>query len=958
MINIIKGTFTALGLFFLTTVYAQNGTIRGKVIDNATGEELIGVSVLVKGTTTGSVTDFEGVFQISVSPGTYELQVSYVSFETMTISDVLVESNKVTVFENIRLREAVSELEEIVVSAKVIKDSESALLTVKRKSPNVLDGISAQNFKKIGDGDAASAVKRVTGVSVQDGKYVFVRGLGDRYTKSILNGMDIPGLDPDRNSLQMDIFPTNVIDNLIVLKSFTSDLGADFTGGVINIETKDFPEERISKVGISAGYNPSMHFNSNYIKYDGGSTDFLGFDDGTRDIPTNGFSNIPFRTNALTNPGDAATFSQILNNFNPKLSAMRANSLMDYGVSLSLGNQKPKGRFTLGYNLALSYKNSTEFFQDTEFNRFGKGDTPDVIELQQFESQVGDYGVNNVLVAGLGGFAVKTSKSKFKLSALHLQNGESKAGIFKFVNTDQGANFDALQHNLEYSERTMTNLLLNGTHSLGAGRSWEVDWKVSPTQSKIVDPDIRFTRFRTDGGTFRVSTESGLPERIWRFLDEQNLAAKVDATKQYKIKGTPAKLGFGTGYVYKQRDYNIENFQILPGNTVFTGNPDELFFPQNLWSSQNMGGVSYDPQFIPTNPNKYDANITNTSFYVSNEFNAFKNLKMIVGVRAENYEQRYTGENQNGDKFDNVVVLDALDFFPSANLIYSLSENQNLRFSYAKTIARPSFKEASFATILDPLSGRTFIGGFFNDINVATGEEIWDGKLKATDIHNFDLRYEIFQPGAQTISVSAFYKTFNNPIEIVQYVQAANNFQPRNVGDGQVIGAEVEFRQSLGALGRIFENLSVTTNVTITESRIDMSATEFLSRQQNARDGERIKNTRDMAGQAPYIINAGLMYDGLTNGFEAGLFYNVQGKTLQYVGISNRPDVYSVPFNSLNFNANKSFGQDGKLQLGININNILGDFKEQEFKSFGAQDQYFSRLRPGTTIGVSLGYKL
>ena len=137
-----------------------------------------------------------------------------------------------------------------------------------------------------------------------------------------------------------------------------------------------------------------------------------------------------------------------------------------------------------------------------------------------------------------------------------------------------------------------------------------------------------------------------------------------------------------------------------------------------------------------------------------------------------------------------------------------------------------------------------------------------------------------------------------------------------------------------------------------------MSATEFLSRQQNARDGERIKNTRDMAGQAPYIVNAGFMYDGLNNGLQAGLFYNVQGRTLQYVGISNRPDVYSVPFHSLNFNANKSFGQDDKLQLGINISNILGDFKEQQFKSFGAQDQFFSRLNPGTTIGVSLGYKL
>lgn len=936
--------------------FAQNGTIRGKVTDDATGEELIGVNAIIKGTTNGSVTDLEGEFQIAVPPGTYDLQVSYISFETITITGVSVVANKVTLFENIRLKEAVAQLEEVIVTAKVIKDSESALLTIKRKSANVLDGISAQNFKRIGDGDAASAIKRVTGVSVQDGKYVFVRGLGDRYTKSVLNGMDIPGLDSDRNSLQMDIFPTNVIDNLIVLKSFTADLGADFTGGVINIETKDFPEESINKISISAGYNPNMHFNKNYLSYGGGGTDFLGFDDGTRAVPTAGYEKIPFRVDALTNPNDAQNFSEILAKFNPNLTAMRSSSLMDYGMSLSLGNQKPKGRVTLGYNLALSYKNSTEYYEGAVFNRFGKGNTPNVAELQQFESQIGDYGVNNVLMAGLGGIAIKTSKSKYKLSFIRLQNGESKAGIFNFVNTDQGANFNALQHNLEYSERTMTNILLGGIHTFKPA-GWEIDWKVSPTQSKISDPDIRFTRFRTDGGTFRVSTESGLPERIWRTLNEQNLASRMDFSKSFTLNERPAKLMFGTGYTYKQRDYNIENFQILPGNSTFSGDPSELFLPENLWSTQNPRGVSYDPQFIPNNPNQYDANIRNMALYVSNELQALRNLKMVVGVRAEKYVQRYSGVNQGGDVFENTEVLSALDFFPSVNLIYSISDNQNLRLSFSKTIARPSFKEASFATILDPLSGRTFIGSFFNDINVATGEVIWDGNLKQTDINNFDLRYEIFQPDGQTIALSGFYKTFKNPIEIVQYVQAANNFQPRNVGNGRVIGAELEFRQNLGEIGRTFHNFSINTNITVTQSQIEMSTTEFLSRQQNARDGEKIKSSRDMAGQAPYIVNTGFLYENLAHGFNAGLYYNVQGETLQFVGISNRPDVYSVPFHSLNFNANKSFGEENKIQLGLNVSNLLGDYKEQTFQSFGAKDQLFTKLKSGTSVSFSFGYK-
>ena len=257
----MKLLFSLIGLLVSSIVFAQTGTIRGTVIDDATGEGLFGVTAVVKGTTLGTVSDFEGNFELKLEPGTYDLKISFISYETMTISGVNVVTDEVVVFGTLRLKESAQELEEVIVTAEVIRQSESALLTVKRKSANVLDGISAQSFRKIGDANAAAAIKRVSGVSIQEGKYVYVRGLGDRYTKSNLNGLDIPGLDPDRNTLQMDIFPTNLIDNIIVVKSFTADLPADFTGGVVNIETKDFPEERTLNVSGSLGYNPSMHFN-------------------------------------------------------------------------------------------------------------------------------------------------------------------------------------------------------------------------------------------------------------------------------------------------------------------------------------------------------------------------------------------------------------------------------------------------------------------------------------------------------------------------------------------------------------------------------------------------------------------------------------------------------------------------------------------------------------------------
>src|SRR5690606_19987543 len=206
--------------------------------------------------------------------------------------------------------------------------------------------------------------------------------------------------------------------------------------------------------------------------------------------------------------------------------------------------------------------------------------------------------------------------------------------------------------------------------------------------------------------------------------------------------------------------------------------------------------------------------------------------------------------------------------------------------------------------------------------------------------------WELFQKGGQTIAVSGFYKTFDKPIEIVQYVQAPNNFQARNVGDGEVMGIELELRQGLGKLWKGLGNFAVNGNFTVTESQIDMTLTELKSREKNERNGEIVGNSRDMTGQAPYIINVGLSYLGPKAGLEAGLYYNLQGESLQFVGIADKPDVYTVPFHSLNFNANQSFGEQDKMKLGLGISNILRDKRESVFQSFGANPQLFESLDP------------
>ncbi len=956
-------TFVLIILFPALAV-AQNGFIRGVVFDEKTGESLPGVTIFIEGSTTGTLTDFDGKFNLSVAPGTYKLRVSYISYETVIVDNLFVKASEVVLLDNMRLKEARVELSEVIVTAEAIRNSETAMLTMKQKSANLIDGISAAGFRKVGDSDAASSIKRVPGISVEGGKYVFVRGLGDRYSKTILNGMDVPGLDPDRNALQMDVFPTNIIDNIVVHKSFSPELPADFTGGVIDITTKDFPEMKTLSVSLGFAYNPEMHFNSDFLTYEGGKTDFLGFDDGSRAIPAE--DNIPFFSEVVTNPSGpkGMRFQEIMRNFNPIMAARRDRSLMDYSGGVSAGNQIPLKNLTLGYNFSFSYKVNTEYYRGVEYGNYGMVADAEVYELERREYTHGEYGSNSVLLGGLAGFALKTQRSKYSLNFLHLQNGESKAAIFDYSGSDQGSNFDAVQHNLEYSQRSITNILLSGKHFF-RNNKWGVEWKASPTQSQIFDPDVRFTRYEKRGNIFSISTEVGFPERIWRELSEINLAGQLNITRDYNLMGRASKLKFGGAYTKKERDYEIRSFAINVRGIPLSGNPDELFFPENIWPYQgNVNrGTTYESRFIPNNPNKYNSENQNTAFYLATEIQPLLFLRATIGLRGEIFEQRYTGQDQTmTNVLDNEKVIDDFDVFPSVSLIFSLNQKQNIRVSYTETIARPSFKEMSFAEIFDPLTGRVFVGGLFRDADDVAGIEYWDGNLKVSNIHNADLRWEVFSGKGQTISVSAFYKYFRNPIEIVQYVSQKGAFQPRNVGNGQLAGLEFEVRKHLGFISQAAESFVFTANLTYTRSGIRLSETEYKSRLENVRQGQEVSHYREMAGQSPFIVNAGLAYEGgnqgFTEGLEAGLYFNVQGSTLEVVGIADRPDVYAKPFNSLNLNVNKSFGEKKKLQLGLKIDNLLGDVKESVFQSFKASDQYYTFIEQGRTIHFRVGYMI
>lgn len=921
---------------------AQTGTVAGNIIDGEFVEPMAFANVLVKGTTIGTTSDFDGKYQIDLEPGNYTIVFSFVGYTTQEISDVVIKAGEVTPLD---VTLGTNSLETIVITTSAKRNTETSVLNLQKKSVVVLDGLSAQSIKSTGASNLASAVKNIPGVSIEGGKYVYVRGLGDRYTKSILNGIDIPGLDPDRNTIQMDLFPTNILDNVIVLKSASAEYPADFTGGIVDIVTKDFPTKPEYTISLGTGYNPDMHFNDKFLTYTGSDTDIFGYDDGTRDLPIHRYQPIPgtFENKLLLNT--------LTSRFQSELMAKQETSNANFDFGFTLGNQYAIGNDNIGYQASFSYKNETTFYENRKDGAYVKNNSDSSINNLNFVlDSDGAEGINNVILNGMLGLAYKTDKSKFKVNLLHIQNGESTAGTFDQVISQDavGGGLEPLSKNaLTYTERSVTNLLLNGSHRLSDDENaFNLEWKFSPTFSKVMDKNHRITPLQQSGeGDYFISpSASTFPLQLWRNLIEENWAAKIDLDKTIELFGKPAKLKFGGAYTYKFRDFSIDDYTFnITGDDSFIsdGNVDNLLAPENLWNPTTDSGTHlvFGDQFNPNDAYEGEHSIGAT--YFSAEFNVTEELKTVLGVRTEFFNSYYTGQN-NSTTYNRQLILDEFDFFPSANLIYALSDNANLRSSYSRTTARPSFKEASVAQIFDPITNRLFIGNI---------------DLVPTYINNFDLRYEHFGESGQMYAVSGFYKDFTDPIEQAFFLQAPTQLTVDNLGNAKVYGVELEVRQRLGFISEDLSNLKFNANLSFIKSELTMSDDEFDSRTLAARDGETIDRKRDLQGQAPFLLNFGLDYNDSEKGLQTGLFFNVQGETLEVVGIGLVPDVYTQPFESLNFTFNKAFGENKRSSIDFKVSNILGSERESVYKSFNTQNEIYSLRSPGTEFSLGYSFK-
>ncbi len=928
-------------MFTALRVQAQNGTVRGTLTDAKTGETLIGVSVLVQGTTTGTITDLDGNYNLSVPPATINLVFSYISYATKTVTGVSVKAGEVTVV-NLPLEAETESIGEVVVSAERTKNTDNSLLTIQKNSTVVLDGISSQSISKAGDNDAGETLKRVPGVSIEGGKYIYVRGLGDRYTKTMLNGMDIPGLDPDRNTVQLDVFPTNLVDNLIVYKTFSPDLPGDFTGGVVDIGIKDFQDRKQFTVGGSVGFNTNTTFNNNFILYDGSKTDWLGFDNGLRQLPFDSDRNIDQSYEVRRNP----ELEQIVRSFSKELSVDRKKALPTQNYFISFGNQYNRNGKSFGINAGLTYRNSYQFYEEAEFGQYWHSASPTNLELdpENYKMSKGPIGVNNVIWSGLLAGAFKTQKSKITAQLFHTQNGESSGS---FRNQYDGINqIQTIAHVLSYTQRSISNFLLTGKHTLGG---INIEWKNSLSYASITDPDLRIMQLRVLNGDTTLETGSTNASRLYRDLNEITENFRVDFTKTFKQwSGLESKLKFGAYNTFKTRDFESYIVKLVNNGLQVQGSPDFILAEENIWTPENRRGTYIIGQQDLSNT--FNAFMNVAAVYVMNELPVTSSFNVVYGLRVEKADLFFTGRKQQvvnpeTDKFENERVLNKLDFLPAVNMIYGVVENMNLRLSYSRTVARPTFKEKSLAQIVDPVSNVTFIG------NVG---------LEQTNIDNLDLRWEYFFGTGEMVSVSSFFKNFHNPIEVVIFADyAPRDFTPRNVNNAKAFGFELEFRKNFKFVHPKLEGLVLACNLSWIKSTTELGAAELEGRNKWVKEGYTIPTTRAMFGQSPYLINANLSYTAAELGLTATVAYNVQGKRLAVVGGGRAPDVYEMPFHSLNLKVSEVFGKKDQFKVSLQAENLIGDdFVKQYETYYGAEAAIFQRLVPGRGFSVGFSYSI
>ncbi len=916
--------------------FAQTGKISGKVYDSKTSESLIGVKVVIEGTTTAATTDYEGKFTISnVLPGTYNLVVSYISYSKKIVSGIEVKKGEVASV-SISMVEATKTLGDIVIRAEIKKESANALLIQQKNATIISDGVSIETIRKTPDRNTSDVLKRVSGATIQDNKYAIIRGLPDRYNAAFINGSPLPSSEPDRKAFAFDIFPANLLDNIVIVKSATPDLSGEFAGGLILIKTKDIPDQNFYNLSFGTSINTLTTFNKFNTNVNG-ATDFLGLDDGTRKLPSSlpDYNTMKSYENVQSQE-DLTRLVNVAKPFNNNFKINENQSMRPaYSIQFNMGHLKKLKKAEFGSIFSMSMQNTP---------------TTQQIVRKDYDNNglIFNYSDEQNTVNTLNGFLWNLSlKNKSnKISFKNLLNVNSNDQTIVRTGEDLINGFTSKSYAMWYTQNILNSHQVNGEHFLKRSQL-KINWSMGYSGLNRETPDLRRVKYQKVTGDENAILEvplssTGQADIAGRFFSTQNdkiFNGGVDFSKPLNIKKFKNEIKFGGYAQYRDRDFNARQlgYRYAPGQTP--SNFKKLPIG-DIFANENISNTGLVLAEVTTPTDAYTASSNLYAAYVRFDSKITSRLRAVWGVRAESYNQKLsTFITGSADKFN--LDTTVLDFLPSINLVYALNSKTNLRASYSQTVSRPEFRELAPFTFFD-----------FNDNLLVEG----DSKLKRTRIHNYDLRYELYPTPAQLVSASLFYKQFENPIE----KSLTQGGSPKTMGYSNVpsafsYGFEIDYKLNFGQLFQVknqfLEGLNFIGNLAYIKSEVDVSKVLATA-----------EKVRPLQGQSPYIINASLQYTNTKKEYGVSLSFNRIGERIVNVGNIEYGSYWENPRSVIDLQINKTFYK--KLDVRFGIRDILAQnivFYQNSPKDdnvgLSSNDNEIWNFKVGSSYSINLSYK-
>lgn len=946
-----------LFLILVIPVRAQTesgtGTITGVVIDSWDGRPLTGVTVTVRGTTLAGTSDNQGRFRLlNVPPGDHVLRFSKASYATAVVTDVRILAGQATTVDG-NLRPEYHLLEEYEVTAEEFQEQTAAILEERSTSAALMDAIGSEQFAKLGTGDAAEVMTKVTGVTVAEGKYAVIRGLSDRYTLTLLNGAEVPSADPYRRAAQLDLFPSEMIERLAVSKTFTPDLPGGFAGGAANIITKSFPDRFMFNFGTAAGYNSRSSLNENFLTYSGSSTDWLALDDRTRKLPSLAGSTPPNKLpQAPFDSKSAALVQQLNSSFRSTEFAPRSDSApLDHELSMSVGDAIKVFDRRLGFFAGLNYDRDFRFYNDGRRARYEGGVNFDTFEFGliprlDLRDARGVEQINWGAVASLN-FEIS---NEHEIGFTFLQNQVAEklarrlAGYENRVSEEfPGGYFDTSV--LSWTERSLGAYQFRGRHEFPNLSNARTDWLVSLANTSQDEPDLRFFSFygipRENGSTnylFSNNFQPTYPTRYFRILEEENLNFKIDETVPFDVwRGLEARLKGGFFYSASDRTYEERSFQYLSQNNFdpFTteGDPNRFLSPDYLLRRENNMFNRYVANY-PINFD-YTGEFNVTAYYGMLDIPVSDSHRLIGGARLENTDLGVVTVNKNTSVSDASTIRQT-DALPSISWVWNFVTNMNLRTTYSQTIARPTYREISPSVTFDFVGGEQLVG---------------NPNLRLSHVQNYDLRWEWFPRAGEVLSVGLFYKSIEAPIErTLLGVDSRASYV--NSESATLLGLELEVRKQLDFVSERLDDFSLGFNFAYIESDVPRGDIE---RENRARFGFPTKKSRPLFDQSPYIANADLTWSNQRLGTTATLSATYAAERLAFVNL-DAPDIYEQPTPQLDFVLSQRLGKGWDLKFSAR--NLLDPEFKYIYDSTDTDREFlYSSYRKGMTFKVGLSYK-